>query len=243
MNFLLKWGSPKVFYRKTGKMIPWLGGAASLFLLMGWIVGLCFSPADYQQGESVRIMYIHVPCAILSMGCFACMGGFAAALLIWQVKIAGVLLRSCAKVGAVLTGCALVTGALWGKPMWGTWWVWDARLTSELILWMLYVAILAIQSAFRQRESADKAMAVLALIGLVDLPIIHYSVNWWQTLHQGTSFPLGKMPLIDPSMLWPLGISFLGFVFFSAWAVLKIARIELLQRSLKTAWVEEMLTC
>lgn len=175
-------------------------------------------------------MYIHVPCAILSMLCFATMGVLSTILLIWRVQLAGVLLRGAGLVGCLLTGLALITGSLWGRPMWGTFWIWDARLTSELILWLLYVALLAIQSSFQRRAVAERAMAILTLVGLIDLPIIHYSVNWWNTLHQGSSFPLGQKPLIDGAMLWPLGVMFVGLSLLSTWAVLQLARVELLKR-------------
>jgi heme exporter protein C len=233
--------SPKAFYYKSIRWERFFLALACLFLGLGLVLALIISPADYQQGDSVRIMYIHVPSAILSMACFAFMGALSVILLIWRIKLAGVLLRVVASIGAAMTVLALVTGSLWGKPMWGTWWVWDARLTSEFILWMLYLSILAIQSSFRQRESADKAMAILTLVGLIDLPIIHYSVYWWNTLHQGSSFPLGKKPLIASSMLWPLGVMFLGFVFFTVWLTLQAARGELLRRECRATWIEEAL--
>lgn len=233
--------SPKEFYVRTQLLTQWAGIFASVFFSIGGGIALMFSPVDYQQGDTVRIMYLHVPCAFLSMGCFFAMGVLSVLLLVWRIKLAGILLRSFAKIGALLTGLTLITGSLWGKPMWGTWWVWDARLTSEFILWMLYLAILAIQSSFRQRESADQAMAVVALVGLIDLPIIHYSVYWWSTLHQGSSFPLGQKPLIDAAMLWPLGLMLMGFMSFTLWAVLQFSRLEILQRSLKMSWVETLL--
>lgn len=240
-NYLYQLASPKGFYFKSLRWERFFCVFTCLLLSVGLALALVFSPEDYQQGESVRIMYIHVPSAFLSMACFGFMGGLSAILLIWRIKLAGILLRVLAPIGAGMTLLALFTGSLWGKPMWGTWWVWDARLTSEFILWMIYLSILAIQSSFRQRESADRAMAILTLVGLIDLPIIHYSVYWWNTLHQGSSFPLGKKPLIASSMLWPLGVMCLGFVFFTIWLTLQAARAELLRRECRASWVEQAL--
>lgn len=241
LSFLYPLSSPKVFYRWTSFTLPWLKGFSILFLFVGLVFALGFSPPDYQQGETVRMMYIHVPSAFLSMACYGVMGVLAAVLLIWQIKLAGVLLRGVAFLGAMMAGLALITGSIWGKPMWGTWWVWDARLTSELILWMLYLAILAIQKTFRQREYADRAMAMVTLIGLVDLPIIHYSVYWWNTLHQGSSFSWRAKPLIDASMLWPLGLMLIGFIFLGGWVVLQYARSEILLREARSQWVRNYL--
>jgi heme exporter protein C len=235
-NIFYQLASPKTFYYKSIQWERVLSACALVFLSLGLIFALYVSPPDYQQGETVRIMYVHVPSALLSMLCFAFMGVLSFILLIWRMKLAGVLLRVTAIVGAGMTALALITGSLWGKPMWGTWWVWDARLTSEFILQMLYLSILAIQSSFRQRESADKAMAILTLVGLVDLPIIHYSVYWWNTLHQGSSFPLGQKPLIDQSMLYPLGLMFAGFFCFSGWMILWRARSEILRRECRASW-------
>lgn len=238
ISFLYSLSSSKWFYAWAQRILPWVQGLAYLFLVAGVVIGLGFSPPDYQQGDTVRIMYIHVPAALLSMLCYGFMGLLSAILLIWHIKLAGILLRGVAFFGSAMAGLALITGSIWGKPMWGTWWVWDARLTSEFILWMLYLALLAIQNTFRQRESADRAMAIITLVGLIDLPIIHYSVYWWNTLHQGSSFRLGAKPLIDTSMLWPLGLMFLGFAFFGVWVVLYRACTEILSRERRSHWVK-----
>lgn len=238
-SFLYPLASPKTFYRLAERVLPWLAGFSVFFLAIGCVMGLVFSPPDYQQGETVRIMYIHVPSAFLSMGCYSLMGMMAFALLVWRVKLAGMVLKNLAFLGAVMAFLALVTGSLWGKPMWGTWWVWDARLTSELVLLMLYLAILAIHGTFRQAEQAERAMAVITLVGVVDLPIIHYSVYWWNTLHQGSSFKWLSKPLIDAQMLWPLGFMLLGFVCFGFWIVLQRVCVDILIRASRSRWVME----
>ena len=225
--------SPGMFYDLTGKAMPWLLiGALSLFVI-GAVWGLVFAPADYQQGDSFRIIYIHVPAAAFSMGVYVAMAVIGAIGLIWRIKLAAMVSRNCAPVGAAFTFLALATGSLWGKPMWGTWWIWDARLTSELILLFLYLGYIALQEAIDNRETAARAGAVLALVGLVNIPIIHYSVEWWYTLHQGaTIFKFGK-PSIAPEMLWPLLIMMVAFALIAAAVVLQRTRNDVLERRLE----------
>ena len=173
----------------------------------------------------------------LSMALYGCMGLSATTLLVWRIKIAGILLVSCARMGFCMTLLALVTGSLWGKPMWGAFWVWDARLTSELILLFLYSSILALAHAYKNQERCDRLVAILTLVGLVDLPIIHYSVYWWNTLHQGSSILAFAKPKIDNSLLYPLLLSLLGSTLFAAWAVLALSKYEVLRREHRQAWV------
>jgi len=183
---------------------------------------------------------VHVPTAFMSMALYASMGALSLSLLVWRIKLAGVLLTAIAPVGASMALLALITGSLWGKPMWGTWWIWDARLTSELILLLLYLAILATQHAYQNQAQGDKLVAMLSLVGLVDLPIIHYSVYWWNTLHQGSSLSLFSKPKVEASMLYPLLIMLVGFALFSGFIILSKARVMILKRERRQAWVGKL---
>jgi heme exporter protein C len=229
---------PKVFYRMSVLWLPWLRHATVFFLTLGFITGLFLAPSDYQQGDAFRIIYVHVPCAFLSMVLFAFMGFLGLLLLVWRIKMAGILLGASAEVGVLMAVLALLTGSIWGKPMWGAWWVWDARLTSELILLFLYAAILATRQAYQHNEKSDKLIAILALVGLVDLPVIHYSVYWWNTLHQGSTVLSFAKPKIHLSMLYPLLISMLGFALYCLTLILLKTQNELLSRERKQRWVK-----
>lgn len=240
-NLLYQLASPKTFYRWSGLWTRWIAFFSVITLSIGFIGGLVFAPADYQQGEAFRIIYVHVPSAFLSMAIYAGMGFLAILLLIWRIKIAGMLLGLCAQWGACMAFLALITGSIWGKPMWGTWWVWDARLTSELILLFLYAAILALANACTIKEQGDRLIAILTLVGLIDLPIIHYSVYWWNTLHQGSTLTMFSRPKIAPNMLYPLLITILGFSLFSIWIILLKARNELLLRERRQRWVQSLI--
>lgn len=238
--FFHRLGSPQLFYKWAGRLVPWFGGASLLLLIAGVYGALVLAPPDYQQGESYRIMFIHVPSAWMSLFIYMMMAGTAATGLIWRVKVAEVIARSSAPLGASFTFLTLVTGSLWGKPMWGTWWVWDARLTSELILLFLYLGFIALQSAIEDRRKAARASAILALVGVVNIPIIHYSVEWWNTLHQGPTVTKFDAPSIHPSMLIPLLIMALAFMLYYAAAVLLRARCEVLERERNSRWVQEL---
>ncbi|MDX1838807.1 heme ABC transporter permease [Legionella taurinensis] len=239
-KFLYQLASPRNFYQLTQRWLPVLGGSVLLTLLPGLVWGLFFAPPDYQQGDAFRIIYIHVPAAFLSMSLYAWMAFLAVLLLVWRIKLAGLMLSVVAQLGAVMAFLALATGSIWGKPMWGAWWVWDARLTSELILLLLYIAILAIRSAFSDSERGDRVIAILTLVGLVDLPIIHYSVYWWNTLHQGSTLSVFAKPKIAAPMLYPLLLSLLGFTLYALWIILHKARNELLLRERRQQWVREL---
>lgn len=232
-----RFGSPPFFYRFSGQVVPWTGWICLGLLAAGLYGGLVESPPDYQQGDSVRIMFIHVPCAWMSLFTYAVMAGAAAVGLIWRMKLADVVVASAAPVGAVFTFLALVTGAIWGKPMWGTWWVWDARLTSELVLLFLYLGIIALDEAIDDKRAAARACAILAIVGVVNLPIIHYSVEWWNTLHQG---PTVSKLAIHTSMLIPLLIMALAFKLYFVTALLMRARCEILEREQNSGWVKEL---
>ena len=206
-----RFANPTRFTRLADAILPWITGVAVISLAVGLYLGLFNSPPDYQQGESVRIMYIHVPSAWMSLFCYANMAVASAVFMIWRHPLAALGARAIAPLGAGFTFLALVTGSLWGKPTWGTWWIWDARLTSILILFFLYLGYLALLNAFEDRERGQKAAAVLALVGAVNVPIIKFSVDWWSTLHQPASVSRLGTPAIHESMLWPLLLMALGF--------------------------------
>ena len=235
-----KLGSPKSFYEISGYLLPVMYTSAGILLVTGIIWALGFVPQDYQQGHSARIMYIHVPAAILAQSGYMMMAIAGAVFLIWRMKLADVALQCAAPIGATLTFLALVTGAIWGKPTWGTWWVWDARLTSTLILFFLYIGVMALRSAMEGRESGGRATAMLAVVGVINLPIIKYSVDWWFTLHQPSSFALTEKPSMPIEMWLPLLVMVLGFYlfFFSVWMVR--IRTEILNREYRSQWVQSL---
>ena len=238
--FFHKLASPKHFYRLAGLWIPWLAVICAGFMLTGLYQGLLVAPPDYQQGESYRIMFIHVPAAWMSMFVYVVMAGAGAIGLIWHMKLAEIVAISSAPIGASFTFLALVTGSIWGKPMWGTWWVWDARLTSELILLFLYLGVIALYNAVDDKRTASRATSILALVGVVNIPIIHYSVEWWNTLHQGPTVTKFDTPSIDIRMLIPLLLMAVAFKLFYAVVVLMRSRCEVLQRERNTQWVREL---
>ena len=235
-----KLGSPPHFYRIAGKWIPWLTWIFLAFLLTGLYGGLIEAPPDYQQGESYRIIFVHVPSAWMSLFIYVVMAFCGAVIIIWRMKLAEVVLISSAPIGASFTFLALVTGSLWGKPMWGTYWVWDARLTSELILLFLYLGIIGLHNAIDDRRIAARAVAILALVGVVNIPIIHYSVEWWHSLHQGASLSKFEKPSMPPSMYVPILIMALAFQIYYVLALFHKSRAELLQRERNSKWVEEL---
>lgn len=236
-----KFASPKHFYALSGRLVPWLGMLTLLLLLSGLYLGLFVAPPDYQQGQSYRIMFVHVPSAWMSLFVYTFMAVLSGIYLIWNIKLADVMIRSSAALGASFTFLALATGSLWGKPMWGAWWVWDARLTSELILLFLYLGYMALVAAVEDPRNAGRAGAVLLLVGVVNIPIIHYSVEWWNTLHQGPTVTKFDKPSIHPSMLWPLLLMAGAFQFYYFTVSLIQARAELLERERRSEWVRELI--
>lgn len=228
-------------YRLCSTLLPWFSVGALTTLVVGSIWGLLYAPADYQQGDSFRIIYIHVPAAILSMSAYATMAIAAFVGLVWQIRTSYMAMMAIAPVGAVITFIALFTGAAWGKPMWGTWWEWDARLTSELILLFLYLGVISLYKAFDDKIQGGKAAGLMALVGVVNLPIIHYSVEWWNTLHQGATISKFEKPSIAAEMLWPLLINLLGLGLFIAAVTLKRLQNEILRREIHRPWVVEIL--
>ncbi len=240
-RFFHRFASPREFFRISGSMIPWLAATTLLLLLIGLYLGLFVAPPDYQQGESYRIMFIHVPSAWMSLFVYMVMAGAAAIGLIWRIKLAHVIAMSSAPIGASFTFLALVTGSLWGKPMWGAWWVWDARLTSELILLFLYLGVMALYAAFEERRTAQRAAGILAIVGVINVPIIHYSVMWWNTLHQGPTVTKFDAPSIHLSMLAPLLIMAVAFTVFYVVVLLMRARWEVLDQEQRSNWVDDYL--
>jgi len=239
--FFHKWASPRYFYRLSGAVIPWLWALTLLLLLGGLYLGLFVAPPDYQQGQSYRIIFVHVPSAWMSLFIYTFMAVLSGIYLIWNIKLADVMVRSSAMLGASFTFLALATGSLWGKPMWGAWWVWDARLTTELILLFLYLGYLALVSAIEDTRTAARAGGVLILVGVVNIPIIHYSVEWWNTLHQGATVTKLDKPSIHVSMLIPLLLMAGAFQLYYFSLVLMRARVELLEREWRSEWVREMM--
>jgi heme exporter protein C len=240
-RFFHQTASPPYFYALTERLMPWLTGIFLLLLGAGLVGGLYLAPSDYQQGESYRIIYIHVPAAWMSLFIYVLMAVMAGIALVWRMKLAEVMLIASAPVGAGFTFIALVTGSLWGKPMWGTWWVWDARLTFELILLFQYLGVISLYSAIEDRRSAARAVSILALVGVVNVPIIHYSVEWWSTLHQGPTVTKMDKPSIHVSMLIPLLLMAVAFKFYYLIAVMQNARLELLKREATSQWVKNLL--
>lgn len=244
MNTLTLWfhkfGSPPTFYRWSEWLCPWLFSIAFLMGLGGLYGGLVLAPDDYQQSDAYRIIFIHVPCAWMSLFAYFFMAANAFIALIWRIKISEILAMASAPVGAMFTAVTLLTGAIWGKPMWGTWWTWDARLTSELVLLFLYLGVIGLYSAIEDRRQAARAASFLALIGIVNVPIVHFSVNWWNTLHQGSTVRLLGPSRIDSSMLWPLLLVALATHIWFFASVLARSKASVLEQESGKEWVRDL---
>lgn len=236
-----KLASPPHFYRIAGRLAPWFGWPALVLILVGLYGGLVLAPPDYQQGDGFRILYVHAPSAWMSMFIYSTLAIAAGIGLVWRIKLAHAVAAAAAPVGAWFAFLALATGSMWGKPMWGTWWVWDARLTSELILLFLYMGFIALRASIDERERADRAGAVLALVGVVNLPIIHYSVYWWNTLHQGSTITKVGKPSITFDMLWPLLAMMVGFTLYFGAILMTRLRGEVIRRERDASWLREEL--
>lgn len=233
-------GSPKWLYQMSTPWVWALGLLAAVLLVTGSIWGLAFAPEDYQQGNSFRIIYIHVPTAIVSQSTYLLLGSAGLVLLVWRMKVADMVLATAVPFGMSMTALALFTGAVWGKPTWGTWWVWDARTTSMLVMLFLYFGLYALRQAIPRQETAGRACAVLALVGVINIPIIKYSVDWWLTLHQPATFKLTEAPSMPPEMWLPLAVNVIGIYCLMGAVVLAGLRLEILRRERDTAWVREM---
>ncbi len=210
-------------------------------MIYGLFAGLFIAPADYQQGDAFRIIYVHAPSAWLSLSAYTVMAIAGSVALIWRIKVGFAVAAAAAPVGASFTLAALITGSLWGRPMWGTYWAWDPRLTSELILLFLYLAVMALQRAFDDRSKSDRAAALLGIVGIVNVPIIHFSVQWWNSLHQGATVAAFAKPKMPGSMLWPLLAMLLGFMLFFAAVLCVRLRAEILLRERQANWLKEEL--
>lgn len=231
--------SLKAFYQTSGALLPWLSVAFAVCFSYGLVAGLFIAPADYQQGDAFRIIYVHVPSALTAMAVYLMMALSGLMVLVFRLKIAAICMTASAQIGVWFTFLALVTGSIWGKPMWGTWWIWDARLTSVLVLFFLYLGFLALHSVLPNSNGRDRACAILAVVGVINLPIIHYSVIWWNTLHQGPTISKFATPSIAPAMLHPLLAMIAAFFLFYAVMLLLRMRSEILIRDIKSQWIKE----
>ncbi len=245
MNRLLLWfhqtGSPPIFERFARRWAPWFLLPSIVLMAWGIYAALLVVPPDYQQGNSYRILFIHVPSAWMSLFAYVAMAVNAFIALVWRIKLSELLAMCCAPIGAAFTAITLITGALWGKPTWGTWWSWDARMTSELVLLFLYLGVIGLYAAIEDRRAAARAACFLALIGLVNLPIVHYSVTWWNTLHQGATIKLIGKSSIDPAMVPPLIAMTIGTKLWFVGSLLARTRAALLEQESGKDWVRRLL--
>lgn len=231
--------APQRLHRLAGTAVPWVGGTAAVLIAAGLAIGLGVAPADHRQGEAYRIIFVHVPAAWMSMVVYVAMAFWAAVGLAFNARPAFMLAHALAPTGALMTFVALWTGALWGKPTWGAWWVWDARLTSELILLFLYVGVQSLHAAIDDPRRADRAAGLLAIVGVVNVPIIYFSVQWWNTLHQGASVSLAKAPSMAAPMLLGMLVMALGFWAYCIAVSLARLRVVMLERDRHTAWARQ----
>ena len=242
---LIRWfhslASPPHFYRFAQSLSPWLAALSLVLIVAGVFGGLVLAPPDYVQGDGFRIIYVHVPSAYVGMLAYVVLAGAAAIGFVWRIKLAHAVAVSVAPVGASFTFLALVTGAIWGKPMWGTYWEWaDARLVFELLLLFLFLGYMVLRASFEDRDKADRVSAILAAVGVINVPIIHYSVEWWSTLHQGPTIARLDAPSITLDMLVPLLILIVGFTVYFAWLVTCRLQGEVLERERTTRWVQQL---
>jgi heme exporter protein C len=235
-----RYAAPQRFYPLAGRLVAWLAAGATALALIGLYIGFVVAPTDAQQGEAYRIIFVHVPAAWMSMVVYLAMAFWAAVGLIYNARLASMMACALAPTGALMTFLALWTGALWGQPTWGTWWVWDARLTSELLLLFLYIGFMALHGAIEDRRRADRAAGVLALVGVVNIPIIYFSVKWWNTLHQGASVSFTQAPSMAATMLAGMLVMAVAFWLYAMAASLARLRVLILEREAHAAWVREL---
>ena len=240
-NWLYKLSSPRWFYQLTSRYMSWLTASCVTLLTIGVVWGLMFAPPDYQMGDAYRIIFIHVPSAGLMKGCYYLMALMSFAYLVWNTKMADMVASACAPIGASATALMLVTGSLWGVPTWGTFWVWDARLTSSLLMFFIYIGIMALRSSYISKNTGAKVCSMLTLVGLVNIPIIEYSVEWWNTLHQPASSLSLRNTAANPPEIWiPAFILGFGMIAFFFLVLIIRVRSEILIRERKTRWVQEL---
>jgi heme exporter protein C len=237
-NFWFHYAGPQAFYGLAGRLWPWFAVLSAVLGVWGLWLGFMVAPADAQQGEGYRIIFVHVPASWMSMVIYLAMAFWSVLGLTFNTRLSGMMTRALAPTGAMFAFLSLWTGALWGKPMWGAWWVWDARLTSELILFFLYLGYIALTSAIDDERRGDRAGAMIAIVGAINVPIIYFSVKWWNTLHQGASVSLTKSPSMAQVMLWGMLLMALCFWFYTIALVLYRVRTTILQRESHTAWVQ-----
>lgn len=240
-NLWHKLGSPRWFYQISKPWITGFGVAALVLLAVGIVWGLAFAPPDYQQGNSFRIMYVHVPAAMVAQSVYMGMGVAGLVLFVWRMKLADVAIAACLPLGMLLTALALFSGGVWGRPTWGTWWEWDGRTVSTLVLFFLFLGIYALREVIADAALRAKASALVAMVGTINIPIIKYSVDWWHTLHQPASFTLTEKPAMPPEMYLPLLVMVLGMYAFAAHNILSRMRVQVLEREQRTQWVRETL--
>ncbi len=238
---LYTYAAPAHFYQLAGRLIPWFAWSAGILAVAGLYIGFFVAPTDFQQSEAYRVIFIHVPAAWMGMFIYLVMAFWGAIGLAFNTRLSFMMVRALAPTGALFTFIALWTGALWGKPMWGAWWVWDARLTSTLLLLFLYVGIMALWAAIDDVKRGDRAGALLALIGSINVPIIYFSVQWWNTLHQGASVSLTKAPSMATIMLVGMLIMAFAAWFYSIAVAFARARSIILERERQTEWVKQIL--
>ena len=238
MNWF-KFSSPATFYPLAGRMASWFGWISAVLIAVGLYMSFFVAPTDYKQGEGYRIIFVHVPAAWMSMFIYLVMAGWAAIGLVFNTRLSAMMASALAPTGALFTFLALWTGSFWGKPMWGTWWVWDARLTSELILLFLYIGFIALQAAIDDARRADRAGAILALVGVINVPIIYFSVQWWNTLHQGASISI-RGSSMGTTMLVTMLIMAFGFWMYSISVALYRVRNIILERERNSSWVQAL---
>ena len=234
-----QFASPKTYIALVNKMYPYIFYFSLITYVIALVWGLAIAPADYVQGNSFRIMYLHVPASFLSQSLYFGMAIAALVFLVWKVKLAAYMVKAIAPIGALVTFIALISGSIWGIPTWGTWWQWDARITSTLILFIMYLGLISLHSSFTNFEKADKFISILVLVGVVNIPIIKKSVDWWSTLHQPASITLSDKPSIDPSMLYPLFASMIGFSGLIICLVILSSKVQIFNRESNKSWVRD----
>ncbi|MET0103587.1 MAG: heme ABC transporter permease [Sedimenticola sp.] len=235
-----KFSSPATFYPLAGRIGVWATVIAVVLIVVGLYMSFFVAPTDYKQGEGYRIIYVHVPAAWMSMFIYLVMAFWSAMGLVYNTRLSAMMTSALAPTGALFAFLSLWTGAFWGKPMWGTWWVWDARLTSALILFFLYLGFIALQGAIDDTRRSDRAGALLVLVGVVNIPIIYFSVKWWNTLHQGATIKMSGEASMDPIMLWTMLIMTFGFWAYSIATAMSRVRSIILERERETTWVSEL---
>ena len=238
-KFIHQFASPKTYFYQVNRLYPWLLYISLSIYIFAIIWGLFFTPKDFVQGHSYRIIYFHVPASFIAQSLYAAMAISSAVFLIWRVKLAAYLARSIAPVGAMVTFIALASGSIWGIPTWGTWWEWDARITSTLILFIMYLGLISLHNSFNNFDKADKLFSYLSIIGFVQIPIIKKSVDWWSSLHQPASITISDKPSIDPSMLYPLFMAMIGFAGLVACIAILSSKVQIYIREKNKNWVKD----